>query len=101
MGSNCEKQAKKDPQRASLPLSRSMKVFHWWMASITALFLLAIPIIIGIIPAIDHETADLLFNIGVGSVLVGIAAIILWAYQSFDDWLFRLGKGATRRRKSD
>lgn len=87
-------------KRASLPLSRGMKIFHWWMASITALFLFAIPIIIGVIPPIDYKTDDLLFSIGVGSVLVGIAAIFLWAYQTFDDWLFRLGKGPTRRRKS-
>ncbi|UYQ78543.1 hypothetical protein OF385_05185 [Glutamicibacter sp. JL.03c] len=69
------------------------------MASLTALFLFAIPIIIGVIPPIDYKTDDLLFNVGVGSALVGITAICLWVYQSFDDWLFRLGKGPTRGRK--
>ncbi|QIV88050.1 hypothetical protein NMP99_05875 [Glutamicibacter mishrai] len=100
MGENSGGQASKPSKRASLPLSHSMKVFHWWMASLTALFLFAIPIIIGVIPPIDYKTDDLLFNVGVGSALVGIAAICLWVYQSLDDWLFRLGKGPTRGRKN-
>jgi len=100
MVDNSEEQPRKSSKRASLPVSHSMKEFHWWMASITALFLFAIPIIIGIIPPLDDKTDDLLFNIGVGSVLAGIAAIFLWVYQSFDDWLFRLSKGPTRHRKN-
>lgn len=75
-----------------LRLSRGMKVFHIWMAGISALFLFAIPIAIGLLPPMDHETDDLLFNIGVGSVLAGIAALILWAYQGIDDWLGRRSK---------
>ncbi|RWZ84733.1 hypothetical protein [Glutamicibacter sp. HZAU] len=72
-----------------LRLSRGMKIFHWWMAGLSALFLLAIPIAIGIIPPIDGQTDSLLFNIGVGSMLAGVLVLSLWAYQGIDDWLER------------
>ena len=72
-----------------LRLSRGMKIFHWWMAGLSALFLLAIPIAIGIIPPIDGQSDSLLFNIGVGSMLAGVLVLSLWAYQGIDDWLER------------
>ncbi|WP_431493342.1 hypothetical protein [Glutamicibacter sp.] len=82
-----------------LRLSRGMKIFHIWMAGLSALFLFAIPIAIGLIPPIDYETDDLLFNVGVGSVLAGIAALILWAYQGIDDWLGRRSNAPARNPK--
>ena len=54
----------KSPARRALPLSHSMKVFHWWMASLTALFLFAVPMAIGVIPPMDYSTDDLLLILG-------------------------------------
>ena len=83
----------------ALPLSHGMKVFHWWMASLSVLFLFAVPISIRLIPPIDYKIDDLLFNIGVGSVLAGFGALYLWGYQSLDDWLDRRGKERIRKSK--
>ncbi|GEM_PF-7002430 len=79
-------------------MSRRMKTFHWWMASLTALFVIGIPVIIGVIPPIDYKTDDLLFQIGVGSVLMGIPTIVIWVCVGVDAWITSWSSGGPIRR---
>ncbi|KSU66364.1 hypothetical protein [Arthrobacter sp. NIO-1057] len=74
-----------------------MKTFHWWMASLTALFVIGIPVIIGVIPPIDDKTDDLLFQIGLISVLLGVSMIIVWVCTAVEDWFSRWSSGAPIR----